>query len=854
MRPAILALAAALTLAAGVSAAPRAGFTHSGAEIRDIRVLGDEWICVVRDPTDAILAERIRRYGPLPKYQDPGHWKRLREIGVQIDAISAEASAATLSRDSNSASWLVNGLPVRAVSLWAQSVGAFPDPEYSDRSLERPRLAEYLYLRLPSGLPGPTGPRSISLTLTAPDKSLHSFGLGGEGSLCWSLKVDQEGYLPKGPKTAFFGMWLGKAGAMPSAQLAGRCFHIIPAATSAGTMDPKPGSAPTAVFTGTIRPRSRDAATTHKGAPISGEELCELDFTALETPGTYKVYIPGIGSSFPFSIGADVFGNAFFATARALYHQRCGVALTPEYTAWTRAACHTQTFAAAYPPDNGEIYNNAAGIEEGNRTYGFRLADGKPVAVDAFTVIRSTATGRPVPGVSGGHHDAADYDRRARHFALTWYLCGIQELYPEHFADGQLRIPESGNGIPDILDEAAVDVDLWMKARGPSGEVPGWIEETRHPTRTETAAEDSSPMYLSLPDRASSFAFAAAAALLSRRIAPYAPAKAKSYIEAAVKAYTWAADPENRIKGLSFRIKDEEGRSGLAGKLVLYDEAPELSARGRLDSLLAALQLAAATGDRRYIADFRSPGGAARKSGIDALLAALPDAIPPFALVTPLFGGILEKAERDKLAAAVLREADLLRSGSESLPYRTLWRPAEHGYFSFMAWGSVHGALRAGMEILAFRLTGSDLYRQAMLRGADWELGANELGSSMITGLGTVFPVVLQHIESDRDGIPEPVPGIAPFALTYGITQSARKWQFGPLALAGEPEDVYPIMRRKFIHPFLEPSQNEFTVMESVAPQAALFGALIPAGWTPPRGLETRSPRPAASLVSYPQP
>ncbi len=966
MRPVIVVSILALSVLTPFQATRASGFFHSGAEIADIRVLDDEWICVVRDPTRAIVDAALRRRGATRKYDDPQSWKRLAEIDARIDEVAAEARAATLGADAKPASWRVDKVPVREVRLWIQSVGAFPDPEYPGLGLARPRLVEYLYLRLPSAAMGGEGKSQPGLpnpsrtarywTLTAPDGSVHGFSLGSPDTRCWSLKVNQEGYLPVGPKIAFFGMWLGSGGAMPTAHLAGRSFLVIPAMEGLSQASASGGAATKAVFSGTMRLRSRDSQSTKDGAPISGEDVLELDFSALQKPGRYMIHIPGIGSSFPFSIGSGVFGAAFFATARALYHQRCGVALLPEYTSWTRDACHLQTFAAVYPPDNGEIYNNAAGIYEGGKLYGFRTvvepaipgsgagagsgnaggtgaagggaagggardtkgpvsgvggivagsagggAAERPLAIDAFTVIRSTATDRLLPGISGGHHDAADYDRRSRHFALTWYLCGVQELFPDRFADGQLGIPESGNGIPDILDEAAVDVDLWMKAQSASGGVPGWIEQTRHPTRLETAASDRASYYLSLPDRASSFAFAGAAALLARRIAPFAQDRASAYLAAAKKAYLWASDPGNRIQGLSFRLKagaptGAAGAQGGGGTLVLYDESPALSFRGRNDRLLAALQLAAATGDKRYLADFRKAQPAepvaqsasragqpavqpavqavpppapsaspavppavqqvpppAEKTGVEALLAALPDAIVPFALVTPLFGGILEKAEREKIAQAVVREADFLNSGSESLPYRTLWRPPTHGYFNFMAWGSVHGGVRAGMEILAWKLTGSESYRAATLRAADWELGANELGTSMITGLGSVFPVTLQHIQSDMDGIAEPVPGIAPFALSYGIASSARKWQFGALAPGVDPQSVYPIMRRRFIHPFLEPGQNEFTVMESIAPQVALFGALLPPGWMPPEGLATRSPRPESSLVSFPQP
>ena len=40
---------------------------------------------------------------------------------------------------------------------------------------------------------------------------------------------------------------------------------------------------------------------------------------------------------------------------------------------------------------------------------------------------------------------------------------------PARFTDGQLNLPESGNGIPDLLDEAAVQVDFFRKTQTPDG-------------------------------------------------------------------------------------------------------------------------------------------------------------------------------------------------------------------------------------------------------------------------------------------------------------------------------------------------------------------------------------------------
>ena len=63
------------------------------------------------------------------------------------------------------------------------------------------------------------------------------------------------------------------------------------------------------------------------------------------------------------------------------------------------------------------------------------------------------------------------------------------------------------------------------------------------------------------------------------------------------------------------------------------------------------------------------------------------------------------------------------------------------------------------------------------------------------------------------------------------------------------------IMRRTFVHPYLEPPQNEFTVSETIAPHAAVYGALLPDGWKPGQALKARRPiNNAADLPFYLQP
>lgn len=54
------------------------------------------------------------------------------------------------------------------------------------------------------------------------------------------------------------------------------------------------------------------------------EDVFTFDFSSVTMPGTYFVYVPGIGSSDSFVIGNDALDFAAYTISRGLYYQRCG--------------------------------------------------------------------------------------------------------------------------------------------------------------------------------------------------------------------------------------------------------------------------------------------------------------------------------------------------------------------------------------------------------------------------------------------------------------------------------------------------------------------------------------------------
>lgn len=142
------------------------------------------------------------------------------------------------------------------------------------------------------------------------------------------------------------------------------------------------------------------------------------DFSDLTEVGTYKVITESLGESYEFKIGKDVYKEALKDAVKFFYMQRCGEELPEEYAgAWAHPACHT-SLARVYGTD--------------------KMID-----------------------VSGGWHDAGDYGRYV--VATSKAVADLMLAYQADrtaFGD-DTNIPESGNGVADILDEVKGQLQ-WM--------------------------------------------------------------------------------------------------------------------------------------------------------------------------------------------------------------------------------------------------------------------------------------------------------------------------------------------------------------------------------------------------------
>ncbi|MFL5729063.1 MAG: glycoside hydrolase family 9 protein [Cytophagaceae bacterium] len=187
------------------------------------------------------------------------------------------------------------------------------------------------------------------------------------------------------------------------------------------------------VFTGTLTAWNGGAAHTQ-----SGDKAWWFDFSGLTTAGSYYVYdaTKNVGS-YKFDIDDQVYANVLMHSVRSYYYQRCGTALLAANAGagWPHAACHL----GALQDTDCRLYNNTVAGTSKN--------------------------------LSGGWHDAGDYNKYTNFTfeTLVNLLLAYQES-PSIWKDNY-NIPESGNSVPDLLDEVKYELDWLLKMQQADGSV-----------------------------------------------------------------------------------------------------------------------------------------------------------------------------------------------------------------------------------------------------------------------------------------------------------------------------------------------------------------------------------------------
>lgn len=239
----------------------------------------------------------------------------------------------------------------------------------------------------------------------------------------------------------------------------------------------------------------------------SGDKVYWFDFSTFTSPGKYYVADGSLRSE-DFVIHDTVYNEVFKQAFKSYYYQRCG---TPKLSShvWSGYAdtpCHLQDTICKYYATPG---------------------------------IQSRWK-----NLSGGWHDAGDYNKYVNFaYPAVLDLLFSFHFHPEAWLSDQFNIPESGNSIPDILDEIKVETDWLLKMQETDGGILSMVGVVNHTTASPPSADNSERLY---GPRSTSASYSAAAmfAFAAIQFKKVNNAQAQSYgnslQNAAVQAYNWA--------------------------------------------------------------------------------------------------------------------------------------------------------------------------------------------------------------------------------------------------------------------------------------------------------------------------
>ncbi len=426
------------------------------------------------------------------------------------------------------------------------------------------------------------------------------------------------------------------------------------------------------VYTGTLGAVISD--------PGAGLDVRQGDFSDFNALGDYYI-VTEEGTSYRFTVSEAPYKDVYRDAVLMLYRQRCGMAVEGDAAGYAaHGECHL---------DEAVVYGNEGVTKD----------------------------------VTGGWHDAGDYGRYTVSGAEA--VADLMMAYRDYeIKDDDLGIPESGNGVPDILDEARYELDWMLKMQdSETGGVYHKVTGLSFPD-TVPPEEETATMYLMPISTTATGDFAAVMAMASQIYKDIDPEFAETAFAAAEKAWEYVKD-----------IDDTKGYTNPSD--VSTGEYPDTNTKDEIYWAAAELYLA----------------------GRDDL----EDTVKGYIKDEKIIGGLgwidmgtyadYDLARSDK-AVAEDAKAELIKDADEAVG-----KMAEAGYFTSMGdnypWGSnMTAANQSQLLQMVYNITKDAKYKEYAELQLDYLFGTNALGYCFVTGYGTYSPKDPHHRPSQiTDGV-----------------------------------------------------------------------------------------------------
>lgn len=476
---------------------------------------------------------------------------------------------------------------------------------------------------------------------------------------------------------------------------------VVGAAAQGFSIVPAAGGDP--VYSGTS-----GSVQTYPSADQSG---ILVEFSEVKAPGQYKIVLADGATSEPFTVGLEPLAALARASIKSYTYNRASQSIPSSWGGkWDRTAGH---------PDNRVFIHASAATPE------------RPEG----TVIASPR----------GWYDAGDYGKYAVNSGISTYtLLAIYRDFPAA-AEWDLNIPESGDALPDLIDEVLWNLRWMLTIQDPgdggvyhkvtTASFPGTIlPQTDTDRRYAVAKSVTATLNLA--------AVAAAAARILKPLDSQLPGLRDSLVQASLAAWKWARANPTKL----YRQNDMNTQFSPAVTTGEYGDGNAAD-----EFFWAGAELYLTTGQDSFLV-------AGKVTPLPVSLG-----IPSWSNVSFLGGMSLAAAPAGEIDAAlaadvkalVVKLADQIGARRDTQLYHLTLGPTD--FF----WGSNGNAANHGIiQLRAYAATGDAKYLGGAQDQLDYLLGRNPLDLCFVTGHGRRFPLNPHHRISEADDVREPVPGM----------------------------------------------------------------------------------------------
>ena len=698
--------------------------------------------------------------------------------GTELDTVNAVSTANWIITSAGDANYTTAQSPI-AVYRKSKLTGMSQE-EWSGSDYEYDWAYEHsIFLQLPSSLKqGSTYTIEINANtntdVTSQDITYDIFNSRSE-----AVKINLNGYsTTESVKAVDLYMWMGDGGIRDYSSLEGNKVYVYD--TVSGT----------SYEVGTVQFWQNSIYETIYHHEMVRSDVWNADISAFNTPGVYRVAIEGVGCSEDFVISEDVYRTPHQVSVLGFYYMRIGedgTGMTP--------IPRRPLFIPEVSPTDCKVYITTMHPYHAEWS---TFSSGDPWDHEDDWVPYVKAGNPTNPNAYGGHSDALDWDRHLGHVSIVYDMLLPYIVTGGGLADDDLGIPESGNGIPDILDEARNEVDFWLRLRDGMGYSHGI-----------TNPDGSNALYQAGTTTIAAWANAANAAMLANcfQLAGLTTLM-EEYRDSAVIAYNYASGLTDQMLTSILNV----GNSTMSGSDL---------------KMTAAAYLYNITGNTAYEDVINSESRVTSTTSMFNNAGISNSFNQTYAIAGYLFTPqtVNYQALYDNMKASVIYQAKQREANY------TLSRPSRRGSDHYIGWFVTEIGVQRCIIAHAISEEGADkdMFLDALVLEADWSLGRNPLNmiymTTATTALGNKRSVENAYTSGWNDGTPGVHPGHTPYMNIYNFSNMVMgrpewmreknypdytEWPYGEMCY-----------NTRYVY-----AHSEFTPQQTMGGKQALYGYL----------------------------